>query len=425
MENTSSVKIDFITGFKESLIASLLALVLMGPIVGMIIDGYDLEFKLMRPLTFAIIIFIVKYGYSILYQIPANKQFVDKYFKNKSHEILVAKTDLAQNKILVLSLIFIVGLIIPFFLSKYWITVLVQSLIYVLLGLGLNIVVGLAGLLDLGFVAFYAVGAYSLALFHEYLQLGFWSVLPLSAVIAFFTGTILGFPVLKTHGDYLAIVTLGFGEIIRLILNNWLEFTKGPNGMSAPKITFFGLPFKRKAGEGETTFFEFFGIDYNRVAETTFLYIILFLIVCFFIFFVWRLTKLPIGRAWEALREDEIACRSLGLSHVTIKLSAFAMGAMIGGIGGVFFGAYQGFVNPSSFTFIESALIVAIVVLGGLGSVKGVIIAAMAMNIIPELLREFSDYRVFIFGLVMVVMMLWKPRGLVKIVRPRYEKLGG
>ncbi|KAK3586171.1 hypothetical protein CHS0354_013121 [Potamilus streckersoni] len=278
-------------------------------------------------------------------------------------------------------------------------------------------------MLDLGFVAFYAVGAYTLGLLSQHAGLGFWSVLPIAGFVTAMFGAVLGFPVLRMHGDYLAIVTLGFGEIIRLFLNNMLELTGGPNGMSVPKITFFGYEFSRS--EEETTFSSLFGLEYDSTHQMIFLYLVLFAVCVLAIVFCSKLKKMPIGRAWEALREDEIACRSMGINHVAVKLSAFMLGAMFGGISGVFFAAYQGFINPTSFTFIESVLIVAIVVLGGLGSIPGVIMAAIALNVIPELFREFQDYRIIMFGLAMVIMMLWRPRGLIRIIKNLTMRFGG
>lgn len=316
----------------------------------------------------------------------------------------------------------IIGLIVaaliwPFFGSRGAVDIATLILIYVLLGLGLNIVVGLAGLLDLGYVAFYAIGAYGLALGYQYLGLGFWSVLPLAAIAAALAGCILGFPVLRMHGDYLAIVTLGFGEIIRLVLNNWLSFTGGPNGMPVPSPTFMGLEFGRRAKDGGVPIHEFFGFEYNANLKFVFIYAVLFLVVLAVLYIKHRLTRMPVGRAWEALREDEIACRSMGLNHVLVKLSAFTLGASTAGLAGVFFASYQGFVNPSSFTFFESALILAIVVLGGMGSTVGVVIAAFVLTVAPELLRSFSEYRVLLFGVLMVLMMIWRPRGLIRISR--------
>jgi branched-chain amino acid transport system permease protein len=311
----------------------------------------------------------------------------------------------------------VLAVIVPFVSNSYLLGVVILGLIYVLLGLGLNIVVGLAGLLDLGYVAFYAIGAYGLALGYQYLGLGFWTVLPLAAITAGLAGCILGFPVLRLHGDYLAIVTLGFGEIIRLILNNWLSLTGGPNGMPAPLPTFFGLEFGKRAKDGGVPFHEFFGIAYNPDVKYYFIYAVLFLVVLAVLYIKHRLVKMPVGRAWEALREDEIACRSMGLNHVLVKLSAFTIGASTAGLAGVFFATYQGFVNPTSFTFFESALILAIVVLGGMGSTIGVVIAAFVLTVAPELLRGFAEYRVLLFGILMVLMMIWRPRGLIRISR--------
>jgi len=223
--------------------------------------------------------------------------------------------------------------------------------------------------------------------------------------------------VLRLHGDYLAIVTLGFGEIIRLVLNNWLSLTGGPNGMAAPLPTFFGLEFGKRAKDGGIPFHEFFGIAYNPDVKYYFIYAVLFLVVLAVLYIKHRLTRMPVGRAWEALREDEIACRSMGLNHVLVKLSAFTIGASTAGLAGVFFATYQGFVNPTSFTFFESALILAIVVLGGMGSTIGVVIAAFVLTVAPELLRGFAEYRVLLFGILMVLMMIWRPRGLIRISR--------
>jgi len=317
----------------------------------------------------------------------------------------------------------IVGLVIwPFMVSRGAVDLATLTLIYIMLGLGLNIVVGLAGLLDLGYVAFYAVGAYTYALLSEYFGFSFWACLPIAALLAASFGFVLGFPVLRLRGDYLAIVTLGFGEMIRILLNNWTGITGGPNGISGiEKPTLFGLEFSRRAGEDAQTFHEFFGIDYNSGHKVIFLYLIAVLLVCVVIYLINRLMRMPIGRAWEALREDEIACRSLGLNRTVIKLSAFTLGASTAGFAGCFFAARQGFISPESFIFIESAIILAIVVLGGMGSQVGVILAAIVMTILPELAREFSDYRMLMFGLLMVVMMRWRPEGLVPMKRPHLE----
>jgi branched-chain amino acid transport system permease protein len=315
---------------------------------------------------------------------------------------------------------------------RYLFDLSILVLTYVMLGWGLNIVVGLAGLLDLGYVAFYAVGAYSFALIATTFGLSFWICLPLAGLFAALWGVILGFPVLRLRGDYLAIVTLAFGEIVRIVLLNWTEVTNGPNGISnIPKPSFFGLPLTRTAADGGETFSEFFGIPYSPLYALIFLYYIIFALALLTNLVTLRLRRLPIGRAWEAMREDEIACRSLGINTTVTKLTAFATGAMFGGFAGAFFATRQGFISPESFTFIESAIILAIVVLGGMGSQLGVAIAAIVMVGGFEALRhttglkiifgpEFdpSLYRMLLFGLAMVAIMVWRPRGLVSTRKP-------
>ncbi|MCJ8169631.1 high-affinity branched-chain amino acid ABC transporter permease LivM [Pseudomonas sp. A3.4] len=316
----------------------------------------------------------------------------------------------------------IIGLIWPFFASRGAVDLATLVLIYVMLGLGLNIVVGLAGLLDLGYVGFYAVGAYTYAMLSEYAGFGFWTALPIAGLMAALFGYLLGFPVLRLRGDYLAIVTLGFGEIIRIMLRNLTEYTGGPNGISGiDKPTLFGLTFERRAAEGMQTFHEYFGMAYNSVNKVIFLYLIALLLVLATLFVINRLLRMPIGRAWEALREDEIACRALGMNPTTIKLSAFTLGASFAGFAGCFFAARQGLVTPESFTFIESAIILAIVVLGGMGSQLGVILAAVVMILLPEMAREFNEYRMLMFGALMVLMMIWRPQGLLPMQRPHLE----
>ena len=311
----------------------------------------------------------------------------------------------------------------PFFAGRNAVDIATLAMIYVMLGLGLNVVVGFAGLLDLGFVGFYAVGAYTYALLFHWAGWTFWEALPLAGAASALFGFVLGFPVLRLRGDYLAIVTLGFGEIIRLLLVNLTSFTGGPDGISSiPKPSVLGLPMTRTPlTEDGTTFHQFFGMEFNSMHMVIALYLMALLLAMVTLFISNRLIRMPIGRAWEALREDEIACRSLGLNPMKIKLSAFTLGAMFAGFGGAFFAARQGIVNPESFTFIESALILAIVVLGGMGSQLGVIVAAIILTVLPELAREFSEYRMLIFGLVMILMMIWRPQGLLPMKRHQVE----
>ncbi|MDF3931766.1 high-affinity branched-chain amino acid ABC transporter permease LivM [Pseudomonas citronellolis] len=325
-----------------------------------------------------------------------------------------------QRKVIIVMIL--VALAWPFWGSRGAVDIATLVLIYVLLGLGLNIVVGLAGLLDLGYVGFYAVGAYSYAMLSHYFGLGFWTCLPIAGGMAALFGFLLGFPVLRLRGDYLAIVTLGFGEIIRVLLRNLTGLTGGPNGISnIEKPTLLGLTFERRAPEGMQTFHEFFGIAYNSNYKVVFLYLVALLLVLLVLFVINRLLRMPLGRAWEALREDEIACRALGLNPTMIKLSAFTLGACFAGFAGSFFAARQGLVTPESFTFIESATILAIVVLGGMGSQLGVILAAVVMILLPELMRDFSEYRMLMFGAIMVLMMIWRPQGLLPMQRPHLE----
>jgi branched-chain amino acid transport system permease protein len=304
------------------------------------------------------------------------------------------------------------ALIVPiiFYTNRYVLDLAILIVTYTMLGFGLNIVVGLAGLLDLGYVAFYAVGAYSYALVAQDFGLSFWICLPLAGILAAFAGVMLGFPVLRLRGDYLAIVTLGFGEIIRLILLNWQDLTGGPNGISGiPRPSFFGIPFN-SADDG---FAATFGLQFSPTHRIVFLYYVILALALLTNWVTLRLRRLPIGRAWEALREDEIACRALGINTTTTKLTAFAMGAMFGGFAGAFFATRQGFISPESFTFGESALVLAIVVLGGMGSQLGVAVAATVMLGGFELFREFEQYRMLVFGAAMVVIVIFRPRGLV------------
>ncbi|HET6223748.1 MAG TPA: high-affinity branched-chain amino acid ABC transporter permease LivM [Dongiaceae bacterium] len=310
----------------------------------------------------------------------------------------------------------IFAIVLPFmpFADRRLIDICTLVLTYIMLGWGLNVVVGLAGLLDLGYVAFYAVGAYSYALIATHFGWSFWVCLPLAGAFAAGFGLLLGFPVLRLRGDYLAIVTLGFGEMIRIILINWWWFTGGPNGINnVPRPSFFGLPFERTPPEGGQSFSSFFGIDYTPNQRVFFLYYLILACALITNFFTLRIRRMPLGRAWEALREDEIACRALGINPRNTKLTAFAFGAMFAGFAGSFFAARQGFVSPESFVFLESAVILAIVVLGGLGSQVGIVLAAVVLIGVPEFFRELKDFRMLAFGLGMVLIMLWRPGGLL------------
>ena len=298
------------------------------------------------------------------------------------------------------------ALVFPFIFSMYQTNIMITGLIYIMLGLGLNIVVGLAGLLDLGYVAFYAVGAYSYALLNHHFGIGFWTALPIGAGVGVLFGILLGFPVLRLRGDYLAIVTLGFGEIIRLILENWNEFSFGPSGIgNIPRPSLFS-------------------IQLSLQNATIYIYYLMILLVLFTIFVVNRLQDSRIGRAWIALREDEVACEAMGVDRRKTKLTAFALGATWAGMAGVIFAAKTTFINPASFTIWESIIILCIVVLGGMGSIIGVIVGALILILLPEYLRAFSEYRMLIFGGMLVLMMVFRPGGIVSDVRRTYKFTG-
>ncbi|CAI0938088.1 high-affinity branched-chain amino acid ABC transporter permease LivM [Serratia entomophila] len=324
---------------------------------------------------------------------------------------------------LLAALLLVAAVAWPFLVSRGTVDIATLTLIYVMLGLGLNVVVGLSGLLVLGYGGFYAIGAYTYALLNHYYGLGFWESLPLAGIVTAAFGFLLGFPVLRLRGDYLAIVTLGFGEIVRILLLNNTEITGGPNGISQiPKPTFFGLEFNRSARDGGwDTFHNFFGLQYDPSDRIVFLYLVALLLVVLTLFVINRLLRMPLGRAWEALREDEIACRSLGLSPTRIKLTAFTISAAFAGFAGTLFAARQGFVSPESFTFVESAFVLAIVVLGGMGSQFAVILAAILLVVSREMMRDLNEYSMLLLGALMVLMMIWRPQGLLPMKRPQLK----
>ena len=302
-----------------------------------------------------------------------------------------------------LTVLLLVMLIMPLASSFYQTNIMILAMLYVMLALGLNIAVGIAGQLVLGYVAFYAVGAYAYALLNQFFGLGFWACLPVGGLLAVLFGLALGFPVLRLRGDYLAIVTLGFGEIVRLTLLNWTSLTGGSGGIkNIPGPSFFG---KQLSIEGNTIF----------------IYYLVLLAVILTIVVITRLKNSRVGLALQALREDEIACEAMGIDLARIKLSAFALSSCWAGFAGVIFAAKSTFINPASFTFMESAMILSMVVLGGMGSIVGVVIAALILILAPEYLRAFSDYRMLIFGAIMVVMMIFRPQGLVTGERRKYR----
>jgi branched-chain amino acid transport system permease protein len=412
MSSTMFTNIDLSFRIRDALGAALMAGVVGLPMLGLAThDGSNgLQVTTRWPLlgAFVMVAFVGRMALQVL---------VDRFDALRKRRALVRPAaKLGQSSALpwlgIGAAAFALVLPLAFSGNRYVVDTATTVLIYVMLGWGLNVVVGLAGLLDLGYVAFYAVGAYTYGLLSTHFGLGFWEVLPIAGGLAAAFGMLLGYPTLRLRGDYLAIVTLGFGEIIRLILVNWGDVTGGPNGVSSiPKPTFFGLPMQ--ASSDGPTFASAFGIDYSPLQRIVFLYYLILALALLTNVFVARLRRLPIGRAWEAIREDEIACKAMGINVTNVKLSAFAIGAMLAGFAGVFFAARQGFISPESFTFSESATILAIVVLGGMGSQLGVVFAAVVLVVLPELGRDFSEYRMLLFGVAMVLIMIVRPGGLI------------
>ncbi len=279
--------------------------------------------------------------------------------------------------------------------NPYHIDVLVTAGIFILLSLGLNVIVGFAGILNLGYAALFAVGAYSYALLNIHLHIPFWIGMIFSGFIAAFFGVIFAFPALRLGGDYLAIVTLGTGEIVRIVLNNLDSVTGGPNGL---------------LGIDHPTVW---GINYNFGVQSAPYYYLVFIIILVMVFFLKRLENSRLGRAWMAMREDELAAASMGINLPKAKISAFFIGGFIGGIAGSIFASKQGTVSPDSFDFIVSVMVLAMVVLGGLGNILGVILGAFILSLLPELLRGFEMYRMLLFGIAMVLMMLFRPQGIL------------
>jgi branched-chain amino acid transport system permease protein len=415
VEKEALATLDWAALLKDAVVAALVATLLALPLVGF--QTYDIgggalgiRTHLDWVATAAAAVFAGRLALRLLQRLRPGRE--------RRGETLLARLGAWGNRralpITLVGIAFAVALPFLPFSSRYLIDLGTTVLIYVMLGWGLNVVVGLAGLLDLGYVAFYAVGAYTFALLARDLGLTFWQALPFSGLVAASFGVVLGFPVLRLRGDYLAIVTLGFGEIIRIVLLNWSPVTGGPNGISdIPRPSFFGLPFARSAPEGGTTFHQFFGLEFSPAQRVTYIYFVILALALVTNLFTSRLRRLPIGRAWEALREDEVACRALGINPTNVKLSAFGIGAMLGGFAGCFFATRQGFISPESFTFIESAAILAIVVLGGMGSQMGVVLAAILLVTLPEFGRAFAEFRMLIFGAAMVAIMVWRPRGLL------------
>jgi branched-chain amino acid transport system permease protein len=390
------------TEIKKSLLVSLWFMFLTFPImvirVNTVTDSIEWRWLNMAGVGVAVFFLSLLWRYMMKQKETGRKQDKRKRFS--------AFQELLQNRRFAWSggaLLALLAIVFPHIFSIYQTNIMISALIYIMLGLGLNIVIGLAGLLDLGYVAFYAVGAYSYALLNYHFGISFWLALPIGGVLAAIFGIILGYPVLRLRGDYLAIVTLGFGEIIRLVLENWNEFSFGPSGIAnIPKPSLFG-------------------IDLSLSGYTIFIFYIVLVLVFFTIFVINRLKNSRIGRAWIALKDDEIACQAMGIDKARTKLRAFALGATWAGMGGVVFAAKTTFINPASFTIWESVIILCTVVLGGMGSITGVICGALLLILLPEYLRAFSEFRMLTFGAVLVLMMVFRPGGMIENVRKTYQ----
>jgi len=393
--------------FKKSLLVSLWFVFLTFPLMAVRVNTADqvVTWRWMNMVWVAIGSFILSYFWRFMLERQKNRKAVAEEGADTRSKLQMLLEDVSfRNKSM--GIILAIALVFPLVFDTYQNTIMISALIYVVLGLGLNISVGLAGLLDLGYVAFFGVGAYTYALLNHYFGFGFWMTLPIGGIVGCLFGILLGFPILRLRGDYLAIVTLGFGMIFKVVMENWDSFSFGPSGIA--NIDKPGL----------------FGIDMGLASSTIYIYYIMIAMVIFTVLVTNRLKNSRTGRAWIALREDEIACVAMGIDMARTKLSAYALGAFWAGMVGVLFASKTTFINPASFTFMESAIILSIVVLGGMGSILGVIIGAFILILLPEYMRAFSEYRMLAFGAAMVLMMIFRPQGIISGLRQKYEYKG-
>ena len=394
--------------FGKALLASCWFMLLTLPVMGIRLNSVDqtVEWQLGRVALLGVAIFFLSMLWNWCFSRKARGQAIVSLppaVSGSLKQLFSLPGRNAHTRAVSLGIVLVVMLAMPHVSSFYQTNIMISALLYVMLALGLNIAVGIAGQLVLGYVAFYAVGAYTYALLNQAFGIGFWACLPVGGFMAVLFGLALGFPVLRLRGDYLAIVTLGFGEIVRLTLLNWASLTGGSGGI------------KDIPAPG------FFGMDMDINMSTMFVYYIVLAAVIITIVVISRLKNSRVGLALQALREDEIACEAMGINLARVKLSAFALSSCWAGFAGVIFAAKTSFINPASFTFMESAMILSMVVLGGMGSIVGVVIAAMILILAPEYLRAFSEYRMLIFGAIMVIMMIFRPQGLVTGERRRYR----
>lgn len=392
---------------KKSAINAVIGILLTFPITVIKVNTIDREIT-WRWYMIALVgsvIFIISYLW-IRQQERQQRGVTFNFHESKlgqKYSTLTSKPGVSRN-ILLVALVMIIAL--PFIASPYTTGIITSALIYIILGLGLNIVVGLGGLLNLGYAAFFGVGAYTYAILNMNFGVDFWIALPLGAITSALFGAIVGIPVLRLKGDYLAIVTLGFGEMTRIVTENFDKLTHGSSGIAKiPKPTLFGHAF-------------------GYMGSTRYIYLIALALVILIIFIVWRMENSRVGRSWVAMREDDIACESMGIDLTRSKLTLFIISAAIAGLAGVLFAAKNTFINPQSFTVWESIMILCIVVLGGKGSVRGVILGALILILLPEYLRAFQQYRMLIFGFLLIVMMVFRPGGIIQNVRKIYRVEG-
>jgi len=389
---------------RKSVLSAIWLMILTFPIMVIKVNSFDnvVIWRWKNLMWVGIGTFFLSWLWRFLLDRKENGSGVEKTEIEKKNKFSLRET-LSERKVKipVLSVLAVLVLVFPFFVKFYQVGIMTSALMFVILGLGLNIVIGYGGLLHLGYAAFYAMGAYTYGLMYLYFGLPFWGALPLGAVTGALFGILIGVPVLRLRGDYLAIVTLAFGEISRLLLENMSGFTRGPEGIAQiPRPGFF--------------------VKLSLQGATTYLFYISIALVIFTIFVIRRLEDSRIGRALEAMKEDDIAAQSMGIDLAKTKLITFALGAVWAGMVGVVLASKTTYINPGSFTLMESVMILVAVVLGGTGSIPGVILGAFLVTLIPEYFRALADYRMLMFGVALVVMSIFRPQGIIPRVRKRY-----
>ncbi len=393
--------------FKSSLLVTLWFVFLTFPLMVVRVNTADdvVTWRWINMLWVAIGAFFLSYLWRYMLERKQRRKKVEEEGGDTRSKLQLLLEDMSF-RYKAMAVLLVLALLFPQVFDTYQTNIMIAALIYVVLGLGLNINVGLAGMLDLGYVAYFGIGAYTFGILNYHFGVSFWLMLPVGGLIGCLCGVILGFPILRLRGDYLAIVTLGFGMIFKVVMENWDTLSMGPSGIANID----------KPG--------FFGMEMDLAQSTTYIYYIMIAMVIFTILVTNRLKNSRVGRAWMALREDEVACVAMGIDMARTKLSAYALGAFWAGMVGVLFASKTTFINPASFTFMESAIMLSIVVLGGMGSILGVILGAFILILLPEYLRAFSEYRMLVFGASMTLMMIFRPQGIISGLRQVYQYKG-